>query len=117
MVLWSRLHILTNSDHVLRYTLYMIMTNMVILHVPTIVLAYGCNANTLTGKALSGCIQGYSVTEKVQVSGFFTQELILPFIYIKEAVRLLRLTEIAQSITTMDEDESELNLAFDHTTL
>jgi hypothetical protein len=96
IVLWSRLHLLTNSRRVLRYTLYMIITNAILLHIPTSVLTFGSNSNSLTTTTLSHFVHGYNVMEKIQMVGFFLQECILSIIYIKETLRLLKLSEIVQ---------------------
>ena len=62
----------------------MIITNAIILHLPTTVLTFGSNANLPT------FIRGYNVMEKIQMSGFFVQECILSGIYIVETSRILR---------------------------
>ncbi|KAH9860744.1 hypothetical protein J1614_012076 [Plenodomus biglobosus] len=96
VVLWSRLHLLTNSRRVLRWTLYMIIINGCILHTITTVLTFGSNSNSLTPTTLQRFVNGYSIMEKIQMVGFFLQELILSVIYIKETVRLLKLSESVQ---------------------
>lgn len=96
VVLWSRLHLLTNSRRVLRWTLYMIIINGCILHTITTVLTFGSNSNSLTRTTLQRFVNGYSIMEKIQMVGFFLQELILSVIYIKETVRLLKLSESVQ---------------------
>ncbi|CBX97122.1 hypothetical protein IAQ61_007938 [Plenodomus lingam] len=96
VVLWSRLHLLTNSRRVLRWTLYMIIINGCILHSTTTVLTFGSNSNTLTRTTLQRFVSGYTIMEKIQMIGFFLQETILSIIYIKETVRLLKLSESIQ---------------------
>ena len=58
----------------------MIIVDAIVLHVPTTILTCGSNAN------LPSFVQGYNVMEKIQMCGFFLQEVILSSIYI---VRLL----------------------------
>ncbi|KAF2832261.1 hypothetical protein CC86DRAFT_313174 [Ophiobolus disseminans] len=99
VVLWSRLHLLTNSRHVLRWTLWMIIVNGTILHSITTVLTFGSNSNSLSQSTLERFVNGYSIMEKVQMVGFFIQELILSVIYIREAIRLLKLSETSQDDT------------------
>lgn len=87
VVLWSRLHLVVqgeNGDRILFYTKWMIICNAICLHIPTTVLTWGSNAN------LQGFIDGYNVMEKLQMCGFFIQEVILSSIYIIETVKILR---------------------------
>jgi Na+-translocating ferredoxin:NAD+ oxidoreductase RnfA subunit len=95
VVLWSRLHLLSNSRRVLRWTLWMIIVNGTLLHSITTVLTFGSNSNSLTPKTLQRFVNGYSIMEKIQMVGFFLQELILSAIYIREAIRLLKMSEVA----------------------
>lgn len=71
----------------------MIIVNGILLHSITTVLTFGSNSNTLTQTTLRRFVNGYSIMEKIQMVGFFVQEAILSAIYIKEAVRLLKLSE------------------------
>ncbi|KAF2650229.1 hypothetical protein K491DRAFT_707674 [Lophiostoma macrostomum CBS 122681] len=93
VVLWSRLHLVTTSRRILSGTKYMIIFNAVTLHTVTTVLTFGSNSNSLTPTTLNHFVRGYNIMEKIQMVGFFVQELILSLIYIKETVRLLRLSE------------------------
>lgn len=96
VVLWSRLHLITASRRILRWTLYMIIINGVLLHSSTTVLTFGSNSNSLTEATLARFVRGYSIMEKIQMVGFFLQEFVLSAIYIRETVRLLRLSESVQ---------------------
>ncbi|KAF2797811.1 hypothetical protein K505DRAFT_397165 [Melanomma pulvis-pyrius CBS 109.77] len=93
VVLWSRLHLVTNSRRIIKYTLYMIIIDGCVLHATTTVLTFGANANHFSEKVLARFTYGYSVMEKIQMVGFFVQELIISVIYIKETLRLLKLSE------------------------
>ncbi|KAF2014732.1 hypothetical protein BU24DRAFT_442022 [Aaosphaeria arxii CBS 175.79] len=95
VVLWSRLHLVTNSRRILNWTLGMIIVDAIVLHIPTSILSFGANANDFSPEVLKTFINGYTVMEKIQMVGFFLQELILSIIYIKETIRLLRLSEAA----------------------
>lgn len=66
VVLWSRLHLLIDDGKVLRWTKYMIIMNVLILHVPTTVLTYGSNGDI----NLREFVTGYNAYEKVQMLGF-----------------------------------------------
>ena len=87
VVLWSRLHLVVEGergDKILRWTKWMIIVNAICLHVPTTVLTFGSNAN------IPVFISGYNVMEKIQMCGFFLQEVVLSSIYIAETVKILR---------------------------
>lgn len=62
----------------------MIIVNAICLHIPTTVLTFGSNA------AIASFIEGYNVMEKIQMCGFFVQEVILSSIYILETIRILK---------------------------
>lgn len=108
VVLWSRLHLLTNSRRVLRYTKYMIIANVVLLHFPTTVLTFASNSNNLSPHVLNRFVKGYGIMEKIQMAGFFVQELILSVIYIKETLRLLKLSNSVQDEITSPPEEGDL---------
>lgn len=88
-VLWSRLHLLigpsAERERVLRLTKWMIIIDALVLHIPTSVLTYGSNADSSNAHWATG----YSVYEKLQLSGFCLQEFILSTLYIVYAARLL----------------------------
>ncbi|OAL34499.1 hypothetical protein AYO20_06129 [Fonsecaea nubica] len=89
VVLYSRLHLLLTGerrDKILKWTKWMIIVNAIVLHIPTTVLTIGSNSDTHT----RAFVDGYNVMEKVQMCGFFLQEVILSSIYIIEAIRTLR---------------------------
>lgn len=71
----------------------MIIVNGTVLHSITTVLTFGSNSNSLTQTTLRRFVNGYAIMEKIQMVGFFIQEAILSVIYIKEAIRLLKLSE------------------------
>ncbi|KAF2839162.1 hypothetical protein M501DRAFT_992146 [Patellaria atrata CBS 101060] len=96
LVLWSRLHLVVRNEKVLRWTLYMIITNAIVLHIPTTVLTCGSNSNSLRPSTHHAFVHGYNIMEKTQMTGFATQELIISFIYVREAIRLLRLSTAIQ---------------------
>jgi hypothetical protein len=89
LVLWSRLHLLVSGERgerILGWTKYMIIFNAIALHIPTTVLTFGSNGygNTDT------FVRGYNVMEKVQMVGFFCQEIILSSIYIMETIKITK---------------------------
>lgn len=90
IVLWSRLHLLVEPGEkglwTLRWTKWMIITNAIVLHIPTTILTYGSNGDMLT----QTFVTGYNVMEKIQMCGFFIQEVILSALYIAQAAKLLK---------------------------
>jgi hypothetical protein len=78
LVLYSRLHLIFWNKLYLRMVLGMIITNVIVLHVPIIILMYGSNSS-----ANNSWTHPYVVYEKIQVTVFFLQELLISAIYIK----------------------------------
>ncbi|OJJ36358.1 hypothetical protein ASPWEDRAFT_37925 [Aspergillus wentii DTO 134E9] len=85
LVLWSRLHLVLDSRRVLRGILYLIITNMFILQIPSFVLEMGTNSGS------KGFARAFNVMERIQLVGFCLQELLISGLYIVETVKLLRL--------------------------
>ncbi|RDW60270.1 hypothetical protein BP5796_11876 [Coleophoma crateriformis] len=91
LVLYSRLHLIPSlraSQFTLRIILAIIITDALILHIPTIVFQYGIsNSNA----AIHDKFLPFMVPmEKVQVLGFSVQETAISAIYIYATVNLLR---------------------------
>ncbi|KAJ9655662.1 hypothetical protein H2201_008757 [Coniosporium apollinis] len=89
LILWSRLHLIVSGENgrkILLYTKWMIIIDAIILHIPTTVVTFGSNGGINT----AGFVKVYHVVEKIQMTGFFLQEVILSSIYIIETVRILR---------------------------
>ncbi len=87
IVLWSRLHLVVTGergDRILKYTKWMIIIDAIVLHCPTTVLTIGSNV------PIHSFVKGYSVMEKIQMCGFFVQEIILSSIYILETIKILK---------------------------
>jgi hypothetical protein len=82
----------------------MIIINGVVLHSITTVLTFGSNSNSLRPQTLERFVRGYSIIEKTQMVGFFVQEVILSAIYIKEAIRMLKLSEAIHDDTQSFDD-------------
>lgn len=86
VVLYSRLHIVMHHQKRLRLVLYMIIANATWLHLPVIVLVYGVNsANPEPFR------KPYVIFEKIQLSVFFVQEIIISALYVWETTNRLRL--------------------------
>lgn len=82
-VLYSRLHLVVSDIKKLRWVLWMIITNAVVLHVPMTVLFFALTNNT-TAFALPAAI-----FDRIQLTGFSVQDFIICGIYIREARRAL----------------------------
>jgi hypothetical protein len=85
----------------------MIIVNGILLHSITTVLTFGSNSNSLSPSTLKRFVDGYSIMEKTQMVGFFLQEFILSVVYIREAVRLLKLSETVQDDARSFDDGTE----------
>lgn len=88
MVLWSRLHLLLLDPRIIRGSLYLIIVNAVILHIPTATVALGTN----TPSHPVGFARAYTVIERIQVIGFCAQETFLSSLYIWGTLKHLRYT-------------------------
>jgi len=86
MVLYSRLHLVVQSQKVLRFVLGLIIVDAIILLIPTTVLTF---ATAYVGTP--SIIRGYNVMERLQLAWFCAQEFVISGIYIFETVKLLRL--------------------------
>ncbi|KAF5227998.1 hypothetical protein FAUST_11387 [Fusarium austroamericanum] len=78
LVLYSRLHLICWNQFCLRLVLAMIITNVVVMHIPIIILMYGANSSDS-----NPWVHPYQIYEKIQVTVFFFQELIISALYIK----------------------------------
>lgn len=85
LVLYSRLHLLVYSRNVLRAVLGMIVFNAVTQHVPTMVVGFGANSSDPLRY-----IHLYPYFEKVNVTVFFAQEMIISAVYVVYTTRWLR---------------------------
>ncbi|KAK4077197.1 hypothetical protein Purlil1_12470 [Purpureocillium lilacinum] len=86
LVLYSRLHIVLHNLRRLHYVLIMIIVDAIWLGIPVIVLVYGTNSHSPKPFA-----QPYAVFEKLQLTVFFVQEVIISGLYIFETTKLLKL--------------------------
>lgn len=90
-VLYSRLHLVLRDERVLHRVLYMIIANIFFLHVPTTVLTYGSNVIKNDKEVRSPWVEGYNIMEKIQMTGFTIQEVIISVLYVWETVKMLQL--------------------------
>ncbi|VUC24754.1 unnamed protein product [Clonostachys rosea] len=92
LVLWSRLHLIVRANFKLKLVLGMIIVDAITMHIPILVMLYGAN-----GPDPDKWVTPYGIYEKVQVTVFFIQELILSSFYIIETVRLSRLQVVMRN--------------------
>ncbi|CAG9992917.1 unnamed protein product [Clonostachys byssicola] len=86
LVLWSRLYLIVHAKFRLKAILWMIIINGIIFHIPIIVMLYGAN-----GPNSQQWDRVFGIYEKVQVTGFFLQEVIISLFYIYETMKLSKL--------------------------
>ncbi|OQE10699.1 hypothetical protein PENFLA_c081G10136 [Penicillium flavigenum] len=84
VVLYSRLHLVTNYDSYSRWVLGMIIFNFCVLHIPTTVLFLGVNLD------VESFVRPFDIYERVQLAGFAAQETIISGLYIWETMTSLK---------------------------
>lgn len=84
LVLYSRLHLVVNDTRYLRFVLYLIVTDAIILHVPTVCLyiAYQSGAKMVATPAF--------VFPVIEVIGCCLQDLFICGLYIHASIRALK---------------------------
>ncbi|RSL86312.1 hypothetical protein CEP52_015853 [Fusarium oligoseptatum] len=86
LVLWSRLHLVLRNRFRLKLVLYMIIVDAIVCHGAIIPMIFGSFSNSP-----EMWVKPYSVMEKIQVTIFFIQEIIISSFYIYETIKLMRL--------------------------
>ncbi|QDS74520.1 hypothetical protein FKW77_007373 [Venturia effusa] len=86
LVLYSRLHLVTQNERLLRFILHAIIFNAVVLCIPTMVLTYGSNT-----PAKQKYLHPYAGFEKAQMTMFTVQELFISGVYLYEIRKILQL--------------------------
>ncbi|KAJ5188981.1 hypothetical protein N7491_005303 [Penicillium cf. griseofulvum] len=86
MVLYSRLHLVVQNNTLLRFVLWLIIVDAILLLVPTTVLTF-CTAYAATPTI----VRGYNVMERLQLAWWCAQEILISGIYIVETVKLLKM--------------------------
>ncbi|KAJ5778325.1 hypothetical protein N7520_001571 [Penicillium odoratum] len=85
-VLYSRLHLVLENLRLLRLVKGMIIMNIFLLHIPTTVLTFAANFSNSQAS-----IAGYDIMEKIQLTGFCVQEVIISSLYMWETNRMLKM--------------------------
>ncbi|KPM34110.1 hypothetical protein AK830_g12460 [Neonectria ditissima] len=86
LVLWSRLHLVLRNRTRLKAVLCIIVVDAVVCHGAVIPMIYGSFSPDP-----DPWVRPYSIMEKIQVTVFFVQEIIISSFYIVETVKLMRL--------------------------
>ena len=86
LVLYSRLHLVLRNEKLLRGIFWMIIIDAIALYTSTTVVQFG----SYSEKNIVGFKKASYVLEKVQMTGFTTQELIISGLYMREISRLTR---------------------------
>lgn len=86
IVLYSRLHLVVQSRAILRFVVWLIIVDSILLLVPTTILTY---STAYIGTV--PIIRGYNVMERMQLAWFCAQEFVISGIYITETIKLLRM--------------------------
>ena len=87
LVLYSRLHLLVHKQTILRLILAMIIANALICHVPIVTLVFGIYFSGNPGAWVSV----YVVYEKLQITLFFLQEVIISGVYVWATLKIFPL--------------------------
>ncbi|KAJ5749223.1 uncharacterized protein N7511_010919 [Penicillium nucicola] len=84
LVLYSRLHLVQRDKRVLKFVLGMIIVDAIVLQIPQIIASYGVvyACDLAFGRF-------FNIWEKVQLTVFFVQEIIISSIFIVQTVKLL----------------------------
>lgn len=88
LVLYSRLHCITQNQRLLKGILWMIIINAICLTVPTNVFALGSNSSKS-----HLFTDGYAVMEKIQMTAFTCQEIFISVVYLIEVRRVLKVID------------------------
>jgi hypothetical protein len=85
LVLYSRLHLISQNRNLLRFLLWLIIIDTIVLCTPTTVFMWSANLNHR-----KIYIDGYAVIEKIQMTAFSAQEFLISGIYLYEVRKVLK---------------------------
>ncbi|KAI9760569.1 MAG: hypothetical protein M1840_002384 [Geoglossum simile] len=89
LVLYSRLHLVVRDSRRVRWVLYMIVANAILFHFPTTTFFVLVHNNPKL-------LPKYAIWERIQVTFFVVQEIIISSLYIYETRKLLNPSKIFQ---------------------
>jgi hypothetical protein len=96
IVLYSRLHLISQNQRLLRFVFYVIIIDSVVLCIPTVVLTYGSNSSR---RQTASFIAGYAIMEKIQMTAFTLQEFFISAVYLLEIRRILKVLFVTDTAT------------------
>ncbi|KAF3391437.1 hypothetical protein F1880_007514 [Penicillium rolfsii] len=88
VVLYSRLHLVSQNPGVLAFVRWLIVFCYITIVIPTITL----NVGSAYVPQSTAWVRGYSVMERIQVTWFTAQEILISTIYIWDTTLLIRLS-------------------------
>jgi len=100
LVLYSRLHVVLGQENqkLLKFVKWMIIINGIVFHVSTIVVLFGAYYATQQ----TAFADAYKYIEKIQMTGFTLQELILSGLYVWKTLDIIRATSNASATGTIN---------------
>jgi hypothetical protein len=100
LVLYSRLHVVLGQENqkILKGVKWMIIINAIVFHVSTEVVLFGA----YYAKQQSAFADAYKYIEKIQMTGFTLQELILSGLYVWKTLDIIHATSTASTVDTMN---------------
>ncbi|KAJ5364826.1 uncharacterized protein N7496_010539 [Penicillium cataractarum] len=93
VVLYSRLHLVSQNPVMLGFVRWLIVFAYIAIVIPTVILNVG--SSYLTQSA--GWVNGFEAMERIQVTWFTAQEVLISTIYIVDTIRLIRLSPEADA--------------------
>jgi hypothetical protein len=97
VVLYSRLHLVSQNHALLRFLGWLITVNTIVLLIPITILNFGWSYHP----TVSGWSQGFDVMERIQITWFSAQEILISTIYILETIRMIRAAPVPNKRRTL----------------
>ena len=85
IVLWSRLHLITRNRALLRFIIWMILVDTLVLCTPTLVFSFGANTSQAPKY-----VPMYAIIEKIQMTIFTVQECFISGVYLWQIRKLMK---------------------------
>ncbi|KAJ5910909.1 uncharacterized protein N7473_000212 [Penicillium subrubescens] len=98
VVLYSRLHLVSQNPFVLGFVRWLIVFCYITIVIPTITLNVGSSFVPQS----TAWVKGFDVMERIQVTWFTAQEILISTIYIWDTIRLIRLIRLVRSSPEAD---------------
>lgn len=93
MVLYSRLHLITQNRTLLKCVFWGIIVNCILMYIPTTTLDYGVNLHPESKPYLNG----YNIMERIQMTLFSIQEFAISGAYLVEIYRYLKVVYVSNN--------------------